>query len=89
MNSSSNNVVRFPIFGREPLFFERRMIDQRREIAMREIDECLGGALQLMELADSRRMEFGLDLNEYCFDEAREDLLRVLAQLDDIKKGAR
>jgi hypothetical protein len=86
--SSFSNIVRFPVAG-EPLFFERVPVNDRREIAIKEIDECLGGAMKLIEIADERRMEFHFDLSEFRLDEARDDLLKVLGQLAQIKDGAR
>jgi hypothetical protein len=82
--NSSNKVTRLRP-NDEPLFFERVPVNQRRAIAVREVDECLGGALQLVNLADQRRAEFNLALSDFKIDEAREMLLKLMVELERIK----
>ena len=67
----------------------RTPLEERREIAIEQISECLRGAIQLIELAESRRCEFALNLSEFRIEEAKDDLLRVLGQLAQIIKGER
>ena len=81
----NSNVSRLRPEG-EPLFFERVKVNERREIALREVDECLSGAMQLLNLADARRAEFKLALSDFKIDEAREMITKLMLELQGIER---
>lgn len=81
----NSNVSRLRPEG-EPLFFERVKVNERREIALREVDECLSGALQLLNLANDRRAEFKLALSSVKIFEARDMIKRLFLELQEIER---
>lgn len=69
-----------------PRFFSRVKMNEQREIALREVDECLSGAMQLMNLADTRRAEFKLSLSDFKIDEARNMIIKLMLELEGIER---
>ena len=82
---TSSKIVRLRPEG-EPLFFVRETVNERRDIALREIDECLQGAFELMNLVDARRAEFKLALSDFKIDEAREMIKKLMLELEGIER---
>lgn len=69
-----------------PHFFVRVKLNERREIALREVNECLQGAFQLMNLADARRAEFKLALSDFKIDEALDMIKKLMLELEGIEQ---
>ena len=83
--SICSNISRLRPEG-EPLIFVRVKLNAAREIALREVNECLQGAFQLMNLADARRAEFKLALSDFKIDEALDMITKLMLELEGIER---